>query len=237
MKPFAAALLSLAALPLAAPAAPMCAGTVAPLVVELYTSEGCNTCPPADRWLSGIAASRTDVIPLAFHVDYWDRLGWKDRFADAAYTRRQYELRAAAGAGFVYTPQVLLNGRDVRGLPRLPSTAPSVSLPLTLARDGETYVARFSRPAALRAVTLAAYWAVTEDAHVSDVKAGENAGVTLRHDAVVRQYQPVSLPAGESGELRFAPREAAAPGHPRHVVFVVTRADNGAVLQAASAGC
>ena len=84
--------------------------SVAP-VVELYTSEGCNSCPPADRWLSRLKADPT-VVALAFHVDYWDRLGWKDRFASAAFTARQASQQASNGARFSYTPQVVVDGRD-----------------------------------------------------------------------------------------------------------------------------
>src|SRR5512134_2617035 len=85
-------------------------------VVELYTSEGCNSCPPADRWLSSLKG-RADVVALAFHVDYWDRLGWADRFASPAYTQRQAARRMSSGAGFAYTPQVLVNGADWRRWP------------------------------------------------------------------------------------------------------------------------
>ena len=82
-------------------------------LVELFTSEGCSSCPPADRWLSGLA-ERDDLVALAFHVDYWDRLGWTDRFATPRHTQRQHERAAQARSGYVYTPQVLVNGRDFR---------------------------------------------------------------------------------------------------------------------------
>ena len=86
-------------------------------LVELYTSEGCDSCPPADRWLSSTfapAARHDGAVALAFHVDYWDRLGWKDRFATAAWTKRQYDSARAARSDLVYTPQVLIQGRDFR---------------------------------------------------------------------------------------------------------------------------
>src|SRR5207244_8430096 len=85
-------------------------------LVELYTSEGCSSCPPADRWISGfVNHPRFErVVPLAFHVNYWDDLGWKDRFADQRYTERQRALAKATGAKEVYTPQVTLQGRDAR---------------------------------------------------------------------------------------------------------------------------
>ena len=87
-------------------------------LVELYTSEGCDSCPPADRWLAKqfpAAATDARALALAFHVDYWDRLGWADRFASPAYTERQYASMRANAATFVYTPQVLLQGHDLRG--------------------------------------------------------------------------------------------------------------------------
>src|SRR3954469_10076754 len=85
-------------------------------LVELYTSEGCDSCPPADRWLStlGRAYSPNSAIALALHVDYWDQLGWKDRFADARYSSRQRELTRLGQGRVVYTPGVFLNLREFR---------------------------------------------------------------------------------------------------------------------------
>ena len=90
-------------------------GTAA--LVELYTSEGCSSCPPADRWLSAFAKTPRDasVVPIAFHVQYWDSLGWKDRFGDPRYTDRQEAEGKLNGARFVYTPQVVLGGHDFPG--------------------------------------------------------------------------------------------------------------------------
>src|SRR5512135_1366751 len=87
-------------------------------LVELYTSEGCDSCPPADRWLSslgprGYAPER--VVPIALHVDYWDYIGWKDPYARQAYSARQRRMAQLARAAMVYTPQVLLQGQDFRG--------------------------------------------------------------------------------------------------------------------------
>src|SRR5436190_20679539 len=95
-----------------------------PPVVELYTSEGCNSCPPADRWLSALKADPS-VVALAFHVDYWDRLGWKDRFASAAFTARQASQQASNGARFSYTPQVVVDGRDRTDWSRATVPAPA----------------------------------------------------------------------------------------------------------------
>jgi hypothetical protein len=110
---------ALMALALPAGAQTACRAASEPLtrpLVELYTSEGCDSCPPADRWLAAHFASPTAAargIALAFHVDYWDRLGWTDRFGSARNTERQHQAMRASGATFVYTPQVLVQGRDV----------------------------------------------------------------------------------------------------------------------------
>src|SRR6056297_1175836 len=82
-----------------------------PVVVELFTSQGCSSCPPADAYLHKLAA-REDVIALALHVDYWDYIGWKDSFGKAAWSDRQHGYAKAAGRGMVYTPQMIINGTD-----------------------------------------------------------------------------------------------------------------------------
>jgi len=207
-------------------------GALPPAVVELYTSEGCSSCPPADRWLSGLKG-RSDVLALAFHVNYWDRLGWPDRFASAATTERQHQLQRAAGAPFVYTPQVVLNGRDLRDwsgatLQRLPASAVSLSL----AREGNTVHATVAATSAQR---LSGYWAVLEDGHSSRVKAGENAGETLAHDHVVTLYEPVAPWNEREKVLTIA--LPAATSTTRRVAFVVTDAGGARPLQALALGC
>ncbi len=82
-------------------------------LLELYTSESCSSCPPLDKWMSGINADK--VTPLALHVDYWDYIRWKDQFSKAEYSDRQRKTAAFGGAGFVYTPQFVMNGRDFKG--------------------------------------------------------------------------------------------------------------------------
>ena len=147
-------------------------------MVELYTSEGCNSCPPADRWLSKLKADPA-VVALAFHVDYWDRLGWKDRFASAAFTARQASQQASNGARFSYTPQVVVDGRDRTDWSRATvstPTRPAAAVDVAVAHQGDRFVATVT-PAAGAPQRLAAYWAVTEQGHVTAVKAGENEGV------------------------------------------------------------
>jgi len=207
-------------------------GVSVPTVVELYTSEGCNSCPPADAWLSSLKG-RPGVVSMAFHVDYWDRLGWKDRFADPAYTARQAAVGLRGGSRFVYTPQVVVDGADYRGWPALPAAADRpATVQLTLTQDGAAYIARLVRGSGAP-MRLAAYWVVTEDGQVSNIKAGENKGATLHHDAVVRDYHVVA--AVGDAPLRYEPGPIAGSSVSRRVQFVVTDATNGKPVQAV--GC
>ena len=198
--------LALSILPVAAIAAECSArsGTHAVPLLELYTSEGCSSCPPADRWLSSIAASgfsADKVIPLAFHVDYWDYIGWKDRFAKPEFSARQRQAASTGYSTFVYTPQVLLNGADFRGWQhnsRFSQTIASslkqparanLSLNLTSLNSGEISVkasAQAIRPEDRKNAYV--FIAVFENKLKSVVKAGENSGRELSHDYVVREW-------------------------------------------------
>ena len=216
-------------------------GPAAAAVVELYTSEGCNSCPPADRWLSKLKAD-PDVVALAFHVDYWDRLGWKDRFASPAFTERQAQQQASTGARFSYTPQVVVDGQDRKDWPgvSVPSAKrPAAPVEVLLSRDGDRVTATVASTAR-SPKRLAAYWAVTEQGHVTAVKAGENDGVTLHHDHVVRAYQPVAAwspnPAAPQSVAYRLPARADA-SHAREVNLVVIDADTGRPVQAVKLGC
>lgn len=205
-------------------------------VLELYTSEGCSSCPPADRWLSGLkdAAAQGRVVAQAFHVGYWDSLGWVDRFALAANTARQRQLAAASGVSSIYTPQLVRNGRDWRDYASalaVRSEAAKASIRL-VAKGG--HVEASVEPAD-QALAWAAYWTVTEHGHASRVKAGENAGEDLRHDFVVRQYVTTATFRGpQSLQLRpVAPDKAAA----RQVNLVVFDPATLRPLQALSLAC
>ena len=212
-------------------------------VVELYTSEGCSSCPPADQWLSRLKAD-PGIVALAFHVDYWDRLGWKDRFASAAYTQRQAQSQRSSGARFSYTPQVIVDGADRPEWSRIaaPLSAkgrPAANVEVSLARDGNHFSASVAAAPGAPA-RLAAYWAVTEQGHVSAVKAGENDGATLRHDHVVRDYRPVAAwnaAPGTPAMLEFETTVPADAAHARAVNLVIVDADSGRPVQALKLGC
>jgi len=168
-------------------------------LVELYTSEGCSSCPRADRWLStlGKPDAAGSVVPLALHVDYWDYLGWRDPFARRSFSLRQRELAAQAQASFVYTPQVLLQGRDFRAwdsaafdeqLARINAQPAKAAIRLSLTqgrRDALMVEARAYLAGAREAPSAALYLASYENRLVSRVQEGENEGRTLTHDYVV----------------------------------------------------
>jgi hypothetical protein len=212
-------------------------GATALPVVELYTSEGCSSCPPADRWLSTLNAGPDAPLALGFHVHYWDHLGWPDRFASAEYTGRQRRLQAASGAPYVYTPQLVVNGRDWRGWPGpLPARPAGAAPVIELQRSGaQQYTV--SVPALNQ--RAAGYWVVLEDGHRSAVRAGENAGTTLQHDHVVRLYRPLTpWPAGSPTRWQLTLTSPADPSTPRRIAFVLTDEHHQHPLQAVVlAGC
>jgi hypothetical protein len=196
-------------------------GAKPPAVVELYTSQGCSSCPPADRWLSGLKGQE-EVLALAFHVNYWNYLGWRDPYATEQTTDRQHRIRAATNGKYVYTPQVVVNGGDYRNwngqsakdLPRLPvAQAPAVSLRQQGQQVSATIAASSAYP------QLAAYWAVLQDGHTDQVTKGENAGERLRSDHVVSVYQPVAAwDAHKTQSLEFR----VPTGADQRVALVVT---------------
>jgi hypothetical protein len=117
-----------------------------PVVVELFTSQGCNSCPPAEAFLVDLTDERSDVLALAFHVDYWDRLGWKDAFSSPAWTARQRQYSAELGLRNVYTPQIVVDGRreavgsdraSVLAMIRSASQEAQNSVPVELKSAGE----------------------------------------------------------------------------------------------------
>ncbi|HET7524432.1 MAG TPA: DUF1223 domain-containing protein [Burkholderiaceae bacterium] len=208
-------------------------GAQVPVVVELYTSEGCDSCPPADRWLSTLK-DKPGVLAAAFHVDYWDRLGWKDRFASPRYSERQAQLQAAAGARSSYTPQVRVNGADWRRWPELPSARVASTVQLSLQRDGEQVELTVQPPSA--GARLALWWVAVEDGHDSDVRSGENAGVHLHHDHVVRLYGRIAPWRGTLVQ-RIAVPARGEEGRPLRLIAVLTDADSGTTVQAVQLRC
>jgi len=205
-------------------------------VIELYTSEGCSSCPPADKWLSTLkeanAAGQSPVVQ-AFHVNYWDYIGWTDRFATPSHTARQRQVSAWQKSGQIYTPQIVGNGRDLRHWNRWNADQETASVAISIKQEtGSVFSAQVQSAPSM---AWGAYWTITEDGHSSKVKAGENSGEFLKHDFVVRQYQAAGDHTGSSKlVLQAIPKDAA---HPRRVNLVIFNPQTGKPLQAISVPC
>ena len=167
-------------------------------LIELFTSEGCSSCPPAEKWLSALKSSSDlwkKAVPVAFHVDYWDHLGWRDRFAKPEFTSRQQRYAAAWGGDSVYTPSFVVNGKEWRdwfGGNAMPITSTKVGvLRVSVGDDGK--VSATFAPDTMQARPLALNVALLGNDLESDVKRGENSGRKLRHDFVVLQLVKTEL--------------------------------------------
>jgi hypothetical protein len=172
-------------------------------VIELFTSQGCSSCPPADKLLAEYAA-RDDILALSFNVDYWDMLGWKDTLASHDNTERQRNYALARGDGQVYTPQAVIDGRThVVGSNRaaiesaLGASANGLAVPIGLSLSGDALSVDIgtSASAGLPHATL---WLVMYDPSVTvAIERGENTGRTITYSNVVRKLRPIAMWKGE----------------------------------------
>ncbi|MFT5504924.1 MAG: hypothetical protein ACI845_001038 [Gammaproteobacteria bacterium] len=168
-------------------------------VVELYTSEGCSSCPPADEWLASLkemSDKGLDVLPLAFHVDYWDYIGWKDRFASPANTSRQRLLGANNRQTSIYTPEFFVDGKEARGTRSVISAietssqlAVQIRLDMAVKSVGNELMVELDSEGQ-DSNRLHHRFFVYENNLESRVLKGENAGEHLKHQAVVRYMSP-----------------------------------------------
>lgn len=176
-------------------------GGVRTSVLELYTSEGCSSCPPADRYFSRLVDHPrlwSEIIPLAFHVDYWDYIGWQDRFAKPGYGRRQYSYAETGAVRTVYTPGLFLDGAEWRGSrnewPKIDAPDPAGHL---IASIGDDLIEiEFEQTNIRDAVAKVALLGFGID---SDVDAGENKGRVLNHDFVVLELRQVEMRSSAGG--------------------------------------
>jgi hypothetical protein len=218
----------LAALLLAA--TPVLADPARPVVVELFTSQGCSSCPPADRLLTELSRTRQDVLPLAFHVTYWNQLGWKDPYSFEAATDRQRRYARLSDVGGIYTPQAVVDGRqdvvgsDGAGLRRAIAAAAArvQALPLTVHRAGAELAIALPAGTGAGKVLVVGY----DGEHRTQVARGENAGATLLESNIVRGLALAGEWQGRPAELHVA-----APAG-EHLAVIVQAAD-GAILGAA----
>jgi hypothetical protein len=226
-KPYLTCALMLATMPLLA--SPASAATAHPVVVELFQSQGCSSCPPADALLNAIA-DRPDVLALSFAVTYWDQLGWKDSFGSPRFTARQQDY-AAAGRGQVATPELIVNGAyavvgsDRRAFDAAVARAGVPRGGPAIGSDGHTV--RLGQAAAGMPATV---WLVRYDPRTRNVaiRAGENSGRTLPHRDIVREL--VKLGEWTGPQAAFALPPPREPGLASAVL--VQRGQGGTIIAA-----
>jgi hypothetical protein len=211
-----------------------------PVLVELFTSEGCSSCPPADALLSHLGRTQpvhgADIIALEEHVDYWDRLGWKDPFSSEAATSRQSDYGEAFGGRQIYTPQMVVDGHtefvgssdgDALRAIRAASRSPKPAIQLSWDADDRLVIhvdplANGSTGGGAQLILV-----VAENMLHSDVRRGENAGRALEHNGVVRQLLPLGkiddAPAGFSSTVAVHPAREWNRANLRAVVFAQER--------------
>ena len=216
---------------LAHPACTARSGSERPHLVELYTSEGCDSCPPAEHWMSSLL-KHPDLIGLEFHVDYWDGTDWRDPFSDHAYTARQQALAKRGNRDQIYTPQIWLDGRVWQNWPKGSPPAPVDASPPTLqisVEPGSPLRVEVEAQAGGDATQYRVFAALSENGLSEHVRGGENRGKTLTHDSVVRALAgPFDLPHA-AFELKIPPRVELARAS---VVAFVQSERDGSIVQA-----
>ena len=204
------------------------------VVVELYTSQGCSSCPPADEFVA-MLASDPRILPLALHVDYWDYIGWADKFAHPKFTDRQRAYAKAVGSRTIYTPQLIIGGQD-----RIEGFAPDETaarlrdhmakgshVRLTVTREGDRLVIRaeadppLTEPVRVQLVRYKPEETVT-------IERGENAGKTVTYTNIVTSWEGLGDWAGQEPLELTAPFEGAEPG-----AVIVQSSGPAAILAAA----
>jgi hypothetical protein len=200
----------------------------APIVVELFTSQGCSSCPPADAFLTDLAHRRSDVLPLAFHVTYWDYLGWKDPYSLDAATARQRAYARHLNDDGVYTPQMVVDGTtgfvgsDRSEALRVLAGAARKPVPVNVVRDGSSLRVSVGAGAGQAQVLLVGF----DPAHETHVGRGENSGRTLLETNIVRSLTPIGAWSGAAVTLHSAP--PAGEGF-----AVLLQAEDGRIIGAA----
>lgn len=187
------------------------------IVVELFTSQGCSSCPPADAAL-GELGQRDDILALSFHVDYWDYIGWKDPFALPANTARQRDYAKFLGRQYVYTPQMVVQGAsDTTGAQavelaqRLKSAGEMERLTVVLASEGGDRLL-VGLPQGAAGEEMAVFLVGFDRSRDTTIKRGENSGRTIRYHHVVREFSQIGTWKGEARELRVPIPDAIKTG-------------------------
>lgn len=225
-------------------------------LLELYTSEGCDSCPPADQFLSGLRGAGigpTQAVLLSMHVDYWNYIGWKDPYSRAAFTERQRWLSDLAGSRTNYTPEMFIGGRELRGGPgggwaggvpaqvkRINDQAALADIAITLGAPAGGGLPVTVKASSAQAGKFKLYIALVESGLASQVTAGENRGRLLRHDFVVREWLapiPLSADGGNGKSTAGLSKVLALPAgavtaNGKFGISAFVQSDKGEVLQA-----
>jgi hypothetical protein len=218
-----------------------------PVVVELFTSEGCSSCPPADRLLIDLTDKQPIkgalVIGISEHVDYWDHQGWKDPFSDRLFTERQSVYSRAAGSNDIYTPQIIVDG--VAALVGHDRAAVFDAIRRAAGRRKQPVAVEWSPEASKASVTVekspetagaTVFLAVTEDGLRTPVARGENAGRTLDHAAVARRFTQIGKTDSAGGFTAVIPVTLAPGWHrPKIKIVVFVQVDKSRRVVAAAA--
>lgn len=212
-------------------------------VVELFTSEGCSSCPPADDLVARVQKEYNDkpVYILAFHVDYWNRLGWKDVFSNADYSKRQHEYAGYLNLSSVYTPQIVVNGSKEfvgsengtlhNAIKTALQTASSAQIVLNDVKTYQNHV-KIHYQADESAKNGVLLLSIVQKAAQSQVKAGENDGRTLSHVQIVRKLQSTSLSNNKSGIADIALPKDFNPQN-FEIIGLLQNTVNGKIMAAA----
>ena len=204
--------------------------------VELFTSEGCSSCPPAERTLSKLTSHPSlwkTFVPVAFHVNYWDNLGWKDRLASAEFTQRQHIYASGWRSGTVYTPEFVLNGREWQwsGADALARESNERPGSLTVLENGAGNFTVTFGPTKPMTGQVLAHVALLGFGVKSDVARGENAGRKLMHDFVVLAQGDSAL-EGSALRAEFKLPEDGSQSHPRAIAAWVSAGGDPTPIQA-----
>jgi hypothetical protein len=214
------------------------------VVLELFTSEGCSSCPPADELLAKIQKEShgKPVYALAYHVDYWDRLGWKDLYSNSQFSKRQMQYENWLHLSSLYTPQLIINGKSAfvgsdesairKAISKQLASNEAASLTLQVQQDGDRLDIKYQAIKTAKNSLLVI--ALLQKKADSKVERGENAGRTLSHVQIVRKFQTEPVKLSESGTSTIGlPKDLS--GQNWEIVGFIQDAGNGEILAAARA--
>ena len=218
---------------------PSFAAAKRPVIVELFTSQGCSSCPPADAYIQTLIG-KPGVVPLTYHVDYWDYLGWRDTLGSAEFSQRQYDYAESRGDKNVYTPQTVVNGREHFVGSQRSSVADGISnanagdwVDIAMSENKTDVMIDIGASASGKEATL---WLMAYAPSVSvEIKKGENAGSTVIYKNVVRKMVPAGMWHGQAAKL-VLPRSSVIPADCKGWVALLQEGKVGPIMGAAVGG-